>query len=68
MGSSIYTIFSRLRLQIGNEKGSMDEKRMQVEFVRTGQVGVLLVDTLPWVNRLPRLLTPWEKDTYEPKL
>ncbi|CAJ2501106.1 Uu.00g039590.m01.CDS01 [Anthostomella pinea] len=65
MASFIYCLQYGYGLKTGHEKALLDAKRVQGEFARTGQVGAYLVDTLPWLNYLPRALAPWKREGEE---
>jgi hypothetical protein len=65
MASTIYCLNYGYRLKTGYEQALLDGKRVQAEFARTGQVGAYIVDSLPWLNNLPKFLAPWKKEGEE---
>ncbi|KAF4435534.1 cytochrome P450 [Fusarium austroafricanum] len=62
MASTIYCLNYGYRLKTGYEQPLLDGKRVQAEFARTGQIGAYIVDSLPWLNHLPKFLAPWKKE------
>lgn len=60
MGSTTYSMIYGFRLKTGNEQVLRDSKKVQTEFARIAQVGTYIVDTIPWLNRLPYMLAPWK--------
>ncbi|KAH9886422.1 putative cytochrome P450 [Xylariomycetidae sp. FL2044] len=62
MASFIYCVQYGFRLKTGFEQELQDAHHVMAEFSRTGQVGAYLVDTLPWLNYLPKPLAPWKKE------
>ncbi|KAK0383012.1 hypothetical protein NLU13_8928 [Sarocladium strictum] len=65
MASTIYCLNYGYRLKTGYEQALLDGKRVQAEFARTGQVGAYIVDSLPWLNMLPKFLAPWKREGEE---
>lgn len=62
MGSLIYSLAYGYRLQTGHEQEFEDAKKVQHEFARTGVVGAYIVDSFPFLNRLPAFLAPWKRE------
>ncbi|KAI1338418.1 putative cytochrome P450 [Xylariaceae sp. FL0016] len=62
MASTIYSLIYGYRFKTGHEQELVDAFHVQAEFARTGQVGAYIVDTLPFLNHLPRALAPWKKE------
>ncbi|KAI6780605.1 cytochrome P450 [Emericellopsis cladophorae] len=65
MASTVYCLIYGYRLKTGYEQSLQDGKKVEAAFVRTGQVGAYLVDSIPAINRLPRFLAPWKKEADE---
>lgn len=60
--SFIYCLLYGYRFRTGYEKEIVEAQQVQEAFFKTTMVGNYIVDTLPFLNHLPRVLAPWKKE------
>lgn len=59
--STTYGLIYGYRLKTGCEQALLDAKLVQVEAVKSIQMGAHIVDLYPVLNNLPAFLAPWKK-------